>query len=285
MVRLRFDHDARFAIAAAFDAAARLGHHEIGPEHLILGIHHVAPHLLPNEISAESLESLVATLTGSTNEGNGPTRGYSPEARKVRALAQDLALDRGRSTVCVDDLIKAVRTAQGAVAQGVLAEVGLGRIVNPPEGGRRKHEPGFDGLIRVSDVAEVSYPQQIVTQVKTAVAEGRLIPGDRLPAIRSLADGLDLAPGTVAKAYKQLESERIVITAGAAGTVVAAPPASSEVETEERVDELVRLLRPVVVAAFHLGGTTEDLMEALRVAIHGVFVNESPQGGASASPG
>jgi hypothetical protein len=69
-----------------------------------------------------------------------------------------------------------------------------------------------------------------------------------------------------------------------ATTVVADPRASRESETEERVDELVKLLRPVVVSAFHLGGTVEDLMEALRIAIHGVFVDESPQGGASAGP-
>ncbi len=68
--------------------------------------------------------------------------------------------------------------------------------------------------------------EQIVTQVVTAVRHGGLAPGTRLPTVRQLAGDLGLAPNTVAKAYRQLESEGFVATNGRNGTVVAPRPAT-----------------------------------------------------------
>lgn len=53
------------------------------------------------------------------------------------------------------------------------------------------------------------------------MATGRLLPGDRLPTVRELARELDLAPNTVAKAYRELEAAGFVVTAGRRGTFVA----------------------------------------------------------------
>lgn len=50
---------------------------------------------------------------------------------------------------------------------------------------------------------------------------GDLRPGERLPTVRALAVTLDLAPGTVARAYRELEADGWAIGRGRAGTFVA----------------------------------------------------------------
>jgi GntR family transcriptional regulator len=62
--------------------------------------------------------------------------------------------------------------------------------------------------------------QQLVDQVIIGVLSGTLKSGDALPAIRQLADDLRLNPNTVAKAYKQLETQRVIQTARRAGTFI-----------------------------------------------------------------
>jgi DNA-binding transcriptional regulator YhcF (GntR family) len=42
-----------------------------------------------------------------------------------------------------------------------------------------------------------------------------------LPTVRALAEELELAPNTVAKAYRALERERLIATLGRRGTFVA----------------------------------------------------------------
>lgn len=66
--------------------------------------------------------------------------------------------------------------------------------------------------IRIDDAAPVSIYEQIIGQIQEAVATGQLRPGDRLPTVRRLADELDIAPGTVALAYGELERLGILVT-------------------------------------------------------------------------
>lgn len=66
--------------------------------------------------------------------------------------------------------------------------------------------------------------EQIRQQVTAMVVGGALAPGDRLPSIRQLANDLGLAGGTVARAYRELETDGVVSTHGRHGTVVAGPP-------------------------------------------------------------
>ena len=62
---------------------------------------------------------------------------------------------------------------------------------------------------------------QIVEQVKHAIEIGALQPGDQLPSIRPLAEELVINANTVAKAYRELESEGVVELKQGAGAFVA----------------------------------------------------------------
>jgi GntR family transcriptional regulator/MocR family aminotransferase len=62
---------------------------------------------------------------------------------------------------------------------------------------------------------------QIARHIETAIAEGALSSGGRLPSWRDLAAQLGVARGTVKAAYERLVDRGLLVTAGSAGTRVA----------------------------------------------------------------
>lgn len=72
--------------------------------------------------------------------------------------------------------------------------------------------------------------EQLRSQVARRAAAGELAPGTRLPTVRALAAELGLAVNTVARAYRELEADGVVVTEGRRGTFVAASAAGSSTE-------------------------------------------------------
>ena len=62
---------------------------------------------------------------------------------------------------------------------------------------------------------------QVREGLRAQIEAGHLEPGFRLPPVRTMAEALDLAANTVARAYKELEALGVVETRGRAGTFVA----------------------------------------------------------------
>jgi GntR family transcriptional regulator len=132
-------------------------------------------------------------------------------------------------------------------------------------------------LLRSAEKLEISLDwnsdrplfDQIVEQVSEAVAAGRLSPGYRLPPIRQFAIDLQIAPGTVSRAYAMLESRGVVRTSGSLGTfVAAAEPGGRALADDGKVQEL---LRSAVVAAYHAGMSAENLTSTFRQAMEGIY--------------
>ena len=61
---------------------------------------------------------------------------------------------------------------------------------------------------------------QLVNQVKERVITGDLVAGFSLPSIRQLANELGVNQNTVAKAYKVLERDSIIVARGYRGTFI-----------------------------------------------------------------
>lgn len=61
---------------------------------------------------------------------------------------------------------------------------------------------------------------QLISQIKQAVMDDKIKPGDALPSIRQLANDLDVNKKTVAKAYQLLERDLVIQTKGYRGTFV-----------------------------------------------------------------
>lgn len=80
-------------------------------------------------------------------------------------------------------------------------------------------------MIITIDPAGAGTPaEQLIAQIAALIDRGELRVGERLPTIRSLAADLGLAPGTVARAYAELERDGWLAAQGRRGTVVAERP-------------------------------------------------------------
>lgn len=75
-------------------------------------------------------------------------------------------------------------------------------------------------MLRVDATSPVPPYEQIRAQIMTMIGSGVLPKGSRLPTIRQLAADLDLAGGTVARAYRELEATGAIATKGRHGTFV-----------------------------------------------------------------
>lgn len=85
--------------------------------------------------------------------------------------------------------------------------------------------------------------EQICEQVAEGVRDGSLVVGSKLPTVRGLAAELKIAPGTVAKAYTELERSGLIVTRGRAGTFISAGQDSAAQELQSAARELVVRVR------------------------------------------
>jgi GntR family transcriptional repressor for pyruvate dehydrogenase complex len=105
----------------------------------------------------------------------------------------------------------------------------------------------------------------VVERVRRAVALGVLLPGDRLPAERALADGLGVSRVTVREALRVLQGEGVLITKrGSSGTVVSPTMSSmgAEGEYNQRLREVFELRLAVETMAARLAaqrGVPQDM--------------------------
>src|SRR3954451_18202261 len=65
---------------------------------------------------------------------------------------------------------------------------------------------------------------EIAASVEAAVASGALAPGERLPAVRGLAESLGVSPTTVAAARAELRRRGVVVSRPRSGTRISERP-------------------------------------------------------------
>jgi len=105
--------------------------------------------------------------------------------------------------------------------------------------------------------------EQIRQQVVRMVTAGTLLPGTRMPTIRQLASDLQLAKGTVAKAYAVLEEAQVLETRGHRGSFVLPPPKITS-DVPSTVSEMLgESANSYVVAARQLGVDLASAIEQL----------------------
>ena len=106
--------------------------------------------------------------------------------------------------------------------------------------------------------AAVPLGVQLDWSIRAAIADGRLRPGDRLPALRDLAADLGVNHNTLRAAVAKLEGEGLLESRHGTGTFVA--------ETAAAVQEHGALVQRVVQWASDAGLSPRDLAAALYVA-------------------
>jgi DNA-binding transcriptional regulator YhcF (GntR family) len=120
-------------------------------------------------------------------------------------------------------------------------------------------------ILEVDPRSSVAPYEQLGQQITAMVLAGSLAPGDRLPSIRQLANDLGIASGTVARAYRELESDGVVTTHGRHGTLVQALPRRAGPSPA-----LLDAARSYADRASRTGATLDDAITAIRVAFASV---------------
>ncbi len=108
----------------------------------------------------------------------------------------------------------------------------------------------------------VAIYEQIVRQVKYAIAEESLRPGQLLPSVRTLSVQLALNPNTVARAYQQLQSEGVLELLRGRGVAVC--QGATKVCKESRRTLIADRLRSVLTEALHGGLTTNEIEDLVK---------------------
>jgi GntR family transcriptional regulator len=103
--------------------------------------------------------------------------------------------------------------------------------------------------------------EQVRGQIATMAASGVLPAGTRLPTIRQLAADLDLAPGTISRAYRELEAAGIIVARGRHGCHVAQQPALT---ARERTSRLRLAAASYAQQAGQLGASPDQALSVLR---------------------
>ncbi len=115
--------------------------------------------------------------------------------------------------------------------------------------------------MRIDPGSPVPPFEQVRAQFAAQIADGTLVVGTRLPTVRALAEQLDLAVNTVARAYRELETAGLVETRGRAGTVVSAAG-------DHTAQRLLAAAQTYAKVARDCGADNEHALEVVRAALH-----------------
>src|SRR5271156_2782751 len=117
------------------------------------------------------------------------------------------------------------------------------------QGGPMKYE--------INSASRLPIYQQLVHQVREAIARGDLKPEVQLPSVRQLSRDLVINPNTAARAYTELEREGLLNNRPGRGVFVAEP--KGELTRDARRRRLLEVLDGVLTEAVHLGFSEEEV--------------------------
>ena len=92
----------------------------------------------------------------------------------------------------------------------------------------------------INNQSMVPIYEQIMEQIKKAIASGELSEGSMLPSVRGLAAELRISALTVKKAYDRLEEEGLTVTVHGKGTFVT--ETNRELVTKQELRDLFEMI-------------------------------------------
>jgi len=91
------------------------------------------------------------------------------------------------------------------------------------------------------DLSQPLY-EQIVNQVRSAIAKGEIALGEKIPSVRELAQALQVNPNTVMRAYQELDRDQLIETRRGQGTFITT--------SQERVESVRKNLAKQAINEF-----------------------------------
>lgn len=128
-------------------------------------------------------------------------------------------------------------------------------------------------IFNIDTTSSVPIYAQIIAQVKHAIAAGVLQTGDSLPSLRETATKLRVNPITVAKAYRELEMNGIVVTEHGRGTFIRS--SSSDIGEEYRREVLKQAVDRMIVEAHQVGASSDEVLLTVRERLKKIFKEDS----------
>ena len=123
--------------------------------------------------------------------------------------------------------------------------------------------------------------EQICRQVKFAVANGSLLVGEHVPSVREMATRTAVNVNTVARAYRDLQAEGVLVSIRGTGLAIAAD--APEKCRRNRLEMVRERLRYILREALQ-NGVSSDEIHALVYSEWDVLKNESPPSVEKAKP-
>lgn len=121
--------------------------------------------------------------------------------------------------------------------------------------------------IIISNSSEIPIYEQIKTQIKEMIIDGRLKAGDALPGMRTLAKDLKVSVITTKRAYNELEKEAYIVTTPGKGSFVA--NMNRELLKEEQLKNIEKNLQEAIDIARPVEVSLEELKEMLDILYRG----------------
>jgi GntR family transcriptional regulator len=129
-------------------------------------------------------------------------------------------------------------------------------------------------VLSVDKDSSVPIYVQITDRVQALIAVGTLVPGDKLPSIRSVAEHLRVDYNTVAKAYTELDRAGVIRTARGVGTHVAGVLDEQAIQAARQA-KLHSILGAVIHELLELGYTQGEITDVFGCCIKAISQEES----------
>lgn len=110
--------------------------------------------------------------------------------------------------------------------------------------------------------------EQIVSQYKYLLLRGYLKKGDAIPSVRKLALELDITPGTVAKAYREMEQQELIETVRGKGAFIAGLP--ENMRNEGVIEKVKEVLKEQCMELIYQGLDKKEIVHLVEEILEGL---------------
>lgn len=102
---------------------------------------------------------------------------------------------------------------------------------------------------------------QLAHKLRYSILNGRLLPGESIPSIRSMAVMLHLNVNTVARSYRLINQDNLIFTQGKRNYCVTL---NSTLIQKKRIQEMERICHSFISAMAELGFSKKELLSFIQ---------------------
>lgn len=135
---------------------------------------------------------------------------------------------------------------------------------------RNKSSQGLAVIFQVDLHSAKPVYQQLIDQVKFAIASGKLKPGDKMAPIREVATSIRVNRNTVAKVYSELEREGLLYSKAGQGSFVS--DRGSDLSGKVRREQLTQRIDEILAQARLYEFSREAILELIERRLDKVFI-------------